>query len=193
MKENLLIKPGSSAADGRIKSALFDQELIHNNNFIRDCINPQLPQLAQDYLLRQSIVEKTASAISQEISELQQQVLQFNDSLATPTEYLNLLYGLSLSLFVINEEAELLELLIPYWEAKRGVKLGRDKPIDEFYAEFELLTLWRLIAKSIQSQEFLAEDLLKMRSIIRRYSNMPSFWLYLWDISGEEVKVGFTF
>ena len=167
------------------------QQLIKDYDFNRDCAVPEISRLTRSYLDAAAVKPLTVAAICSEVSELQQLVLGFSNSLAP--NYLNLLYGLGQQLSAFNHEAELLELLIPYWYRERGVTLAPEKLVDEFYFEFEMVTLWVLVAQCMQTQSFLAPALLKMRAIIRRYSNMPSLWLYLWDISDDELKSGYTF
>lgn len=91
------------------------------------------------------------------------------------------------------EDAVVLEQLVPLWSASRGVEFATDKPIDEFYMEFELSWLWFLLASCASEDNFDHVRVAKMRAIIRRYSNLPQIWLYLCQLDGNAIKTAYTF
>ena len=108
--------------------------------------------------------------------------------------YYRVLLGTSAQLIVNSaHEDEVLEQLVPIWSQQRGFIFSKEKPIDEFYREVEYYTLCCLLVQSASEQAFTPLTLAKMRAIIRRYSNMPALWYYLCQISGAELKTGYTF
>ena len=91
------------------------------------------------------------------------------------------------------EDAAVLEQLVPLWSTSRGVKFAADKLIDEFYMEFELSWLWFLLASCVSENNFDHIRVAKMRTIIRRYSNLPQIWFYLCQLDGDVIKTAYTF
>lgn len=111
---------------------------------------------------------------------------------ANSTTYIDFLLQLSTEQNVLLDEAELLETVIPIWASSRGNKIPQDKSVDDFYAEFELVTLCMLLNKFANGDKS-SELIMKLRSIIRRYSNMPTMWRYLCQISGDNLTDSYTF
>lgn len=131
--------------------------------------------------------------ISVEVNQLFSQIGEFESGLSLNQAYWDLL-GVCAQLILNSErEDDVLEQLVPIWSQQRGSTFSKDKPIDEFYSEVEYYTLWYLLVQSAVQQSFTPLSIRKMRAIIRRYSNMPALWYFLCQISGEELKTGYTF
>ncbi len=164
--------------------ASFKAEYLANDRLVKN----------QKYFMQLNIDDYAVKQIQDEIEKLYDLILGFNDELISCNyDYLYLLYSKIIELAPVEEEASLLETLVPFWQQIRGSQLSREKAIDEFYYEFEMLKLWVLICDAIANNEFSADLIRKMRAIIRRYSNMPQLWLFLCRQSGEEIKTSFTF
>lgn len=154
--------------------------------------SPQIVQLL-DFLAGLNLSSLEIGKISTEIKQLALQVSKFESGVQDNQVYWQLL-GASAQLVVNSaREDEVLEQLVPIWSQQRGVIISKDKPIDEFYREVEYYTLWCLLVQSATQQSFTPLIIAKMRAIIRRYSNMPALWYYLCQISGAELKTGYTF
>lgn len=164
-------------------------ETEFNNKYLTQ----EMLQQNQGYFAKSNPDSRISSLLITEVSGLYKQVSVFDDELVGKEAYQNLLYTLVRQLEPITEEAQLLEVLIPNWQFLRGNQISRDKAVDEFYFEFEMITLWVLLTDSITGGKFQPQVVSKMRAIIRRYSNLPNLWQFLCNYSGEEVKVGYTF
>lgn len=92
-----------------------------------------------------------------------------------------------------GEEVDLLDQLVTIWSQAREQKQIKTKPIDEFFEDVEYISLWQLFVITAKEQKFTENYVRKMCKIIRRYSNMPTMWLYLHQISGDEIKTAYTF
>lgn len=108
------------------------------------------------------------------------------------SDYKNFLLNLIVSVDINHDESFILEQIIPQWAKSRGQDVPADKSVDQFYFEFEMLLLWECLLR------FVADDknqvvILKLRNIIRRYSNLPELWQYLCQISGDKVTDAYTF
>lgn len=141
--------------------------------------------------LKLSIVE--IDKISREINQLSAQIHEFKSGFAIDQAYWDLLGDGAQLILNSEREDDVLEQLIPIWSQHRGIAFSKAKPIDDFYREVEYYTLWCLIVQSSTQQSFTPLLIRKMRAIIRRYSNMPALWYFLCQISGEELKTGYTF
>jgi hypothetical protein len=154
--------------------------------------SPQIVQLL-DFIANLNLLPLEIGKISAEVKQLALQVSKFESGLQDNQAYWQLL-GSSAQLVVNSaREDEVLEQLVPIWSQQRGVIFSKEKPIDEFYREVEYYTLWCLLIQSATQQSFTPSIIAKMRAIIRRYSNMPALWYYLCQISGAELKTGYTF
>lgn len=91
----------------------------------------------------------------------------------------------------VDDEAALLEVLVPLWDKARGNQLAKDKPIDDFYYEFELYMLWSYLVKLARDNDL--DVTKKLRAIVRRYSQMPKLWSYLCQLQGDELTTAYTF
>ena len=154
-------------------------------------LNNQHLNLLNTYLTQLNIKESLIVANINEISELIIEINSFNDDVAK-SNYLNILDTLSQELIHISDEADLLEVLIPRWQALRNNEIS-NKRIDEFYSELELYILAELIRSFTTSQEISLPQLKKMREIVRRYRKMPNFWQILCKLSGDKIANGYTF
>lgn len=154
--------------------------------------SPQIV-LVLDFITSLNLPSLEIGKISTEIKQLALQVSKFESGLQDNQAYWQLL-GSSAQLIVNSaSEDEVLEQLVPIWSQQRGVIFSKEKPIDEFYREVEYYTLCCLLVQSATQQSFIPFTIAKMRAIIRRYSNMPALWYYLCQISGAELKTGYTF
>ncbi|MDD3266597.1 MAG: hypothetical protein PHC75_05385 [Burkholderiales bacterium] len=93
----------------------------------------------------------------------------------------------------LDDEAKLLEIIVPMWDAARGKQIAKDKKIDDFYYEFELLLLWDLLVKLTNSKDVDKQILAKLRTIVRRYSQMPKLWEHLCYLNGDDLTTAYTF
>lgn len=150
-------------------------------------------QIIVDYFA-DKIAKNDYPPIVNELKQLQNVIDDFNSGLVNgdPAYYAFLLQQSQL-IKNFNQEAEFLEWVIPLWSQERGKIFAADKAVDEFYRELELLTLWRLLLKAIQNDEFLSAEVRQMRRIIRRYGKMPLLWRYLCNLSGEDITTAYTF
>lgn len=154
--------------------------------------SPQIVQLL-DFIANLNLLPLEIGKISAEVKQLALQVSKFESGLQDNQAYWQLL-GSSAQLIINSaREDEVLEQLVPIWSQQRGVVFSKEKPIDEFYREVEYYTLCCLLVQSATQQSFTPSIIAKMRAIIRRYSNMPALWYYLCQISGAELKTGYTF
>lgn len=154
--------------------------------------SPQI-MLVLDFIASLNLPSLEIGKISTEIKQLALQVSKFESGLQDNQTYWQLL-GSSAQLIVNSaREDEVLEQLVPIWSQQRGVIFSKEKAIDEFYREVEYYTLCCLLVQSATQQSFTPLIIAKMRAIIRRYSNMPALWYYLCQISGAELKTGYTF
>jgi hypothetical protein len=154
--------------------------------------SPQIVQLL-DFIANLNLLPLEISKISAEVKQLAAQISKFESGLQDNQAYWQLL-GTSAQLIVNStREDEVLEQLVPVWSQQRDHAFSREKAIDEFYREVEYYTLCCLLVQSASEQSFTSLTLAKMRAIIRRYSNMPALWYYLCQISGAELKTGYTF
>lgn len=92
----------------------------------------------------------------------------------------------------LEDEAQLLEIIVPMWDTSRGKQINQDKKIDEFYYEFELLLLWDLLVK-LTSNNKDKQVLSKLKTIVRRYSQMPKMWEHLCYLNGDDLTTAYTF
>ena len=146
------------------------------------------------YFKQNKLIEHKPEILIDEANKLWNQITQINSD----DEKLNESYREFLWTNVITtnsdlEDAVVLEQLVPLWSASRGVKFAADKPIDEFYMEFELSWLWFLLASCASENSFDHIRVAKMRAIIRRYSNLPQIWLYLCQLDGDAIEAAYTF
>ncbi len=154
--------------------------------------SPQI-MLVLDFIASLNLPSLEIGKISTEIKQLALQVSKFESGLQDNQAYWQLL-GASAQLIVNSaREDEVLEQLVPIWSQQRGFIFSKEKAIDEFYREVEYYTLCCLLVQSATLQSFTPSMIAKMRAIIRRYSNMPALWYYLCQISGDELKTGYTF
>ena len=154
--------------------------------------SPQI-MLVLDFIASLNLPSLEIGKISTEIKQLALQVSKFESGLQDNQAYWQLL-GSSAQLIVNSaREDEVLEQLVPIWSQQRGVIFSKEKAIDEFYREVEYYTLCYLLVQSASEQAFTPSIIAKIRAIIRRYSNMPALWYYLCQISGAELKTGYTF
>ena len=154
--------------------------------------SPQIVQLL-DFIANLNLLPLEISKISTEIKHLAAQISKFESGVQDNQAYWQLL-GTSAQLIVNSaHEDEVLEQLVPIWSQQRDHAFSREKAIDEFYREVEYYTLCCLLVQSASEQAFKPLIITKMRAIIRRYSNMPALWYYLCQISGAELKTGYTF
>ena len=132
-------------------------------------------------------------SIPQELRRLHQQVSDFTSANTDNSDYLNYLHSLVQLTDNYSEEADILDCVVDSWQAERGKLFSTSKLIDELYTEFELVKLWVLIVNSVNNSDLSSGAIQQMRGVIRRYSNLPSFWLYLCQLSGDAVKTGYNF
>lgn len=92
----------------------------------------------------------------------------------------------------LDDEALLLEIIVPVWDKARGIQIPKDKKIDEFYYEFELLLLWDLLVKLTNNNKD-KQVLAKLKTIVRRYSKMPKIWEHLCHLNGDNLTTAYTF
>lgn len=130
------------------------------------------------------------ASICREISSF---VNEMNDlSASFPLDYRQFLLTLLANANIENDESTVLEQVIPLWSQQRGKSVPADKPVDQFYFEFEMLSLWEYLLKfanDMSNQTYI----IKLRKIIRRYSNLPELWQHLCKISGDDVQTSYTF
>lgn len=148
----------------------------------------------QDFKLANSnwlgdIKEEDKQSILNEISQLNKQVNEYL-SLQEYNSYMRDLYQ---NIDLEKTEAELLEFIVPDWVAHRSKEIPQDIQIDEFYEHLEMLILLNLIHEYSNNKELPEYKIKKMRDIIRRYSNMPSLWLFLCNISGQNISSTYSF
>lgn len=146
------------------------------------------------YFQQKELVEHKPDILIDEATGLWQEI----NLIKSGEDSLNQTYRDFLWNYIINldpklDDAEVLELIVPLWSASRGNKFAADKPIDEFYTEFELSWLWFLMASCADENNFDHIKVAKMRAIIRRYSNLPQIWLYLCQLDGGIIKTAYTF
>lgn len=176
---------------------LFESDL----SLVDDTMITGIPEINEEHQLEQilkfianlKLLPLEIDKISTEIKQLSLEVNDFKSGLANDQAYWQLLdFGVQLILNSSSED-DILKELVPIWSQQRGVVFDKDKLIDEFYRELEYYTLWSLLMQSATQQSFTPLVVSKMRAIIRRYSNMPALWYFLCQISGEELKTGYTF
>lgn len=114
------------------------------------------------------------------------------ETISSEEKYYELLYS-QIELEFDMEEAELLDKLVPLWVQTRGVVFDKERQIDEFYMDFEMLALAYLLDKCVQCADFDAARVEKIIKILKRYDMMVTLWLILCELSGEKVKTGYTF
>lgn len=132
----------------------------------------------------------TQASICNEISSFstKMQTLTADFSL----DYQKFLLTLLASIDIDDDESVVLEQVIPLWSQERGKSVPADKPIDQFYFEFEMLSLWECLLKFANDTSNQA-IIINLRKIIRRYSNLPELWQHLCKISGDDVQTSYTF
>jgi len=165
--------------------------MLESNEIMQHYMKVDMSNFLSD---RYDIDEILVNAANTEIDSLIKQVLQFADSIAKGHYHL-VLDRLVSNLYSAEDESVFLEKLIPQWQSLRNNALiSSFKPIDEFYYEVEIFMLMKLIINPVANNEvYNISQIAKMRSIVRRYSNMPNFWQILCIISGDEVKTSYTF
>lgn len=151
-----------------------DIEIV--NNYLYSKLSPN------DYLLA-----------SEELTLLHNGIDNFTGGLEDDQLYYSFLLEQSLLVEKFSEEADFLEWVIPLWSKERGKSFCFDKAVDEFYRELELLTLWRILVRTMTRDKFQKSEISLMRRIIRRYGKMPVLWRYLCNLSGEDVTAAYTF
>lgn len=109
------------------------------------------------------------------------------------TQYVSFMRDCISEITDLDDEAALLEIIVPLWDVARGQQVSKDKKIDEFYYEFELLLLWDLLVKLTTSNEVNKQILAKLRTIVRRYSQMPKLWEHLCYLNGDDLTTAYTF
>lgn len=146
------------------------------------------------YFKQNKLIEHKPEILIDEANKLWNQITQINSGDEKSDEsYRKFLWTNVIATNSDLEDAVVLEQLVPLWSASRGVKFAADKPIDEFYMEFELSWLWFLLASCASENSFDHTRVAKMRAIIRRYSNLPQIWLYLCQLDGDAIKTAYTF
>ncbi len=137
---------------------------------------------------------KDAQQLVSEIRRLQDQVTNFESGcMVDGAVYREWLLGEVLKLLWIEDETLFLEPVITLWHSERGRKFADEKAVDEFYCEVELLRLWVLIVSLVINLDLSTLTIKLMRTIIRRYSNMPQLWLFLINYSCNGVQTAYTF
>ena len=154
--------------------------------------SPQIV-LVLDFIASLNLPSLEIGKISTEIKQLALQVSKFESGLQDNQAYWQLLGSSAQLIINSTREDEVLEQLVPIWSQQRDHAFSREKAIDEFYREVEYYTLCCLLIQSATQQLFKPLIITKMRAILRRYSNMPALWYYLCQISGDELKTGYTF
>lgn len=114
--------------------------------------------------------------------------------LSVPNEQYNkFLFDCASKVLMIEDEAQVLEIVVPMWSTERGYSVPSDKAIDEFYYELEVIIFWCLLLSMSRSTKLTTDIITKLRAIVRRYSKMPEFWKYLCAISGDQLTDAYTF
>lgn len=162
-------------------------------NFITKYLATNNLKLVQDYFTNLALTDINKSLLHAEIAELFQRVSNFQDEKQPNPDYLSTLAEILPEILLEIDEELILHKVVPYWQRLRGSIISAKKAIDEFYFELEMLSLWTLLFDSIHGKELAHQRVYRMRSIIRRYSNMPQMWLLLYQQSGEGVSTAYTF
>lgn len=146
------------------------------------------------YFKQNNLSEDESKMLVDEAEQLWNQIMQIYDGDEKLNEsYRNFLWTSVIATNPDLDDAEVLEQLVPLWSSSRGVQFAVDKPIDEFYMDFELSWLWFLLASCVSENNFDQIRVAKMRAIIRRYSNLPQLWLYLCQLDGDVIETAYTF
>jgi hypothetical protein len=131
--------------------------------------------------------------VQTEMRQLFDQVASCASDSQADNTYLHLLASAFAATHELSEEDARLEVVIPLWAQARGKQIPATKPVDEFYRELEYYSLWQLIYQMSVNHGLTKDTAHRMRAIIRRYSNMPTWWLYLCQYCGDELASGYTF
>lgn len=152
------------------------------------------------FQLKQAVIEYITQNPRNEVNEklLTNELDVFSREISTiftgddKVEYTAFMTNCALSGIKLANEADLLEYVIPIWATSRGKNIPEDKSVDSFYYELEMLILFNLLA-NMTRDTLTAVEMVKLRAIIRRYSNLPEVWKFVCAMSGDEVVDAYTF
>lgn len=155
-----------------------------------DVIDNELSEISS-FLIKQNL-NYDYDKILLELQNLTDEIKQL--FLSVPNELYNeFLLDCASKVLMIEDEAQILEIVVPMWATSRGYSVPSDKPIDEFYYELEMVIFWCLLLSMSKGTELTTDIIIKLRAIVRRYSKMPEFWKYLCAISGDQLTDAYTF
>lgn len=161
-----------------------------NNKLDRQSIF-EIKQSVSEFILNNANVKIDEHLLTTELTVFADKLIEIfagDDKL----EYVEFMTNCVIDGIKLTNEADLLEYVVPIWASARGQQIPRDKLVDEFYYELEMLILFNLLMDMIDNN-LDATGVAKLRAIIRRYSNLPEVWKFLCAASGDEVIDAYTF